>query len=249
MAFLPNTEYLKTLSNSEYEILEYIIKSPSKVSQMTVQELATNTFVSTASIMRLCKKLGYSGFTELKYRLKTDEQIALSDTTITFSDIQTSILSDITKTSNLINHPTIEAVTNLLLSSKRIHLFSKGISNCALDYFSKYLLTCSRDSVLYTDTHIAHLNAARMSEQDVLIVASLSGSTSQVLKTVQVAKAHGATIIAFTKMNNNPIANLSTYNFYISTSESRNDSFDTQSRAGMFYIIDLIIANYVKQLD
>ncbi len=249
MAFLPNTEHLKTLSNSEYEILEYIIKSPSKVSQMTVQELATNTFVSTASIMRLCKKLGYSGFTELKYRLKTDEQHTTSDTTITFSDLQSSILSDITKTSNLINQPTIEAVAKLLLSQKRIHFFSKGISDCALDYFSKYLLTCSRDSVRYTDTHIAHLNAARMSEQDVLIVASLSGSTSQVLKTVQIAKANGATIIAFTKMNNNPIANLSTHNFYLSISENTNNLFDTQSRAGMFYIIDLIIANYVKQLN
>ncbi len=249
MSFLSNTDHLKLLSNSEYEILEFIIKSPSKVSTMTIQELATVTYVSTASIMRLCKKLGCSGFTELKYNLKTQHQPPIKSNSLSFMDMQQLILSEVQQTNSFINHSTINEVTTLLLSDKNIHFFAKGISACVLNYFSKYLQTCLRKNIEYVDTHIAYLNAHSMTNNDVFILCSLSGVTAQVLKAAQIAKANGATIIAFTKMNNNPLALLADHCLYIPTSETINKNFDVQSRLSNYYIIDLIIMNYLKELN
>ena len=249
MSFLSNTEHLKLLSNSEYEILEFIIKSPSKVATMTIQELATVTYVSTASIMRLCKKLGYSGFTELKYHLKTQQEPPIKSNNLSVMDMQQLILSEVQQTNSFINQSTIDEVTNLLLSDKNIHFFAKGISACVLNYFSKYLQTCLRKNVEYVDTHIAYLNANSMTENDVFILCSLSGITAQVLKAAQIAKANGATIIAFTKMNNNPLATLADHCLYIPTSETIHKNFDVQSRLSNYYIVDLIIMNYLKELN
>lgn len=250
--FLPNNQCLNNLSTSEYEILEFIIKNQLLVSNMTVQNLADATFVSTASVMRLCKKIGYSGFSELKYKLKSQEQPPENTTKLDISDMKSIIVRDLGYMTGLINNDTIEEVTKLLLSNKNLHFYAKGITRCALTYFVKYLQTCSRKSYEYLDTHIAHLNAKNMSSNDVLIVASLSGITMQVLKTVQIAKMNGATIVSFTSMksmNNNPIAELSDYNFYVTShAQAKDFEFDVNSRLSMYFIIDLIIMNYLNQI-
>lgn len=41
-----------------------------KVMDESIRELAHDTHVSTATVIRFCKKMGCSGFLELKYKLK-----------------------------------------------------------------------------------------------------------------------------------------------------------------------------------
>lgn len=250
MEFLPNNECLNNLSTAEYEILEFVIKNQVLVSNMTVQNLADATFVSTASVIRLCKKIGFSGFSELKYKLKSQKQTQQNNNNLSVSDMKSIIVRELGYMSSIINNDTIEEVTKLLLSNKNLHFYAKGITRCALTYFVKYLQTCSRQTYEYLDTHIAHLNAKTMTSNDVLIVASLSGITMQVLKMVQIAKINGATIISFTSMNNNPIEELSDYNFYVTShNPTKSFEFDVNSRLNIYFIIDLIIMNYLKQLD
>lgn len=250
MAFSIDHKYLNNLSTAEYKILEYIVKNEKRISDMTVQMLADTTFVSTATIMRLCKKLGYSGFSELKYHLKSAAEIQSPSTNLSILDMKNIIVNDIEHLSHSINYEMVEAVTELLLSNKNIHFFAKGITSCVLSYFAKYLQTCSRKNVEYLDTHIAYLNANQMGKDDVFFVASLSGLTSQVLKASQIAKVNGAIIVAFTSMNNNPISELADYNFYITSHKnSKNFEFDINSRLGMYFVIDLIIMSYLSKIQ
>lgn len=66
---------VESLNETETYVYNYVVKNTKKVLNESIRELANNTHVSTATIMRFCKKMGCEGFTELKYRLKENVEI------------------------------------------------------------------------------------------------------------------------------------------------------------------------------
>ena len=51
-------------------VYNYVVKNLKHILNLSVRELADEVHVSTATVMRFCKKMGYSGFSELKYKIK-----------------------------------------------------------------------------------------------------------------------------------------------------------------------------------
>ena len=66
---------VESLNETETYVYNYVVKNTKKVLNESIRELANDTHVSTATIMRFCKKMGCEGFTELKYRLKENVEI------------------------------------------------------------------------------------------------------------------------------------------------------------------------------
>ena len=56
-------------TKAENEVVSYILEHPKKVTGLTIEQLATVTFSSNSSIVRVCKKVGTKGFSEFKIRL------------------------------------------------------------------------------------------------------------------------------------------------------------------------------------
>ncbi|WP_232489957.1 MurR/RpiR family transcriptional regulator, partial [Pectobacterium parmentieri] len=61
----------QALTRAEYRVLAFIAEHSSLIGKITVRELAQKTYVSTATIMRLCQKIGFSGYSEFIYHCKT----------------------------------------------------------------------------------------------------------------------------------------------------------------------------------
>ena len=62
----------KSLSNSESEVRDYILKNSKSVITMSTQELASKSFTSPATVIRLCQRLGLKGFSELKIMIASE---------------------------------------------------------------------------------------------------------------------------------------------------------------------------------
>lgn len=243
-----NTDILTKLSSSEIDVLKYIDNNKKIVLGMSIQELSKETYISTATIMRLCKKMGLSGFSELKYRIR--ERINLEKNNsierTSLNKIIDNTMFELIQSSNLIDKNSIEKVVELLLSNKNIHFFGKGLTSTAFKYISKQLLTCNRLNICYEDTHIAYLAAERMTKNDVLFVASLSGKTKQIVNMVQIAKSKGATIIALTNIDSNIIAELADINFYVYAQDDEESEYDMKSRMPILLILNIIVRYYVE---
>ena len=52
------------------QVYEYVVKDPEKVKYMRIRELADEVHVSTSTILRFCKKMGCSGYSEFKLQLR-----------------------------------------------------------------------------------------------------------------------------------------------------------------------------------
>ena len=61
-----NNSVIQRLSANELAILEYIYENHEDVVHMSIRELSQAVSYSSATILRFCKKLGLSGFSELK---------------------------------------------------------------------------------------------------------------------------------------------------------------------------------------
>lgn len=62
---LKQTKFTKT----EQDVGNYMISNPSKIINMSIQELTDKTYSSNVTIMRICKKIGLKGFSNLKINL------------------------------------------------------------------------------------------------------------------------------------------------------------------------------------
>ena len=63
------------LTKSENKLANYIATHTEHVIYDTIKSLGTATNTGDATIVRLCKKLGYSGFSDLKIALAQDSMI------------------------------------------------------------------------------------------------------------------------------------------------------------------------------
>ena len=64
------TQSQKNLSEMDLDILTYVVKHQKEVQNANIIALANAVHVSKSSVLRMTKKLGFSGYTEFKYFLK-----------------------------------------------------------------------------------------------------------------------------------------------------------------------------------
>lgn len=64
-----NLKENKELSKNERILADYILKHPEDVLKMSSKDLGKECFVSTATVYRLCDKLGLLGFSDLKIKI------------------------------------------------------------------------------------------------------------------------------------------------------------------------------------
>ena len=64
------TQSQKNLSDMDLEILAYVVKHHKQVQNANIIDLSKAVHVSKSSVLRMTKKLGFSGYTEFKYFLK-----------------------------------------------------------------------------------------------------------------------------------------------------------------------------------
>ena len=65
-----SADVINSLSPLELEVLRYINLHKEEIAGMSIHDLAKTTFVSTTTIIRLCKKLNLEGYSHLKYFLR-----------------------------------------------------------------------------------------------------------------------------------------------------------------------------------
>ncbi|WP_019637878.1 MurR/RpiR family transcriptional regulator [Paenibacillus fonticola] len=65
-------KYMKNLTTQEKSIVDYILKQPGMVFEVTAQELARLTYTSSSTVVRLCKKLGVKGYPDFQLKMALD---------------------------------------------------------------------------------------------------------------------------------------------------------------------------------
>lgn len=244
-------DVINSLSPLELELLRYINTHKEDIAGMSIHDLAKNTFVSTTTIIRLCKKLNLEGYSHLKYFLRDKLASAPPAENIyasrSLEELLAEELSDIERTARGIDLNTVQEIASLMHQKTQIHFFAKGLTSIVFEYASRHLLSLSRHVTLYQDTHIAYIQAENLTENDIVFLASLSGETEQVVRVAQVAQARKAKIVTFTVTPTSRLARIGDYHFLLVNDATTTLDVDTKSRCQLMLILNIIIKAFVQQ--
>lgn len=252
-ALLSLRERSKTFSVTEREVAESILANPKLVVDMSVHELAKFTFSSASTIVRLCNHTGYSGYKEFRkavtYELALREQSKKTEQReITRSDSLNDIIDKITylninsleETRELLDVRVLRECVELVKNARVIYLFGLGASLCAAKDAYLKLLRLNRLAVINDDWHSQILQARNATREDLALVISYSGATTEIIECMRTLKENGTPIIAITRCVQSPVSELADQKLYTAANESLFRSGAMSSRMSQLNVIDIL---------
>ncbi|HGQ1384558.1 TPA: MurR/RpiR family transcriptional regulator [Streptococcus pneumoniae] len=222
---------------------DYILVRDSEIVYETSSEIVSKVKVGEGTLNRFCKKIGYSGFQELKLKMTKDileleSQKMSSDTFI--DEIKNNYLSIVESTRKLIDGRQIELAIKLIRETNQILMIGVGSSGNAAREFESSLLRIGIISKTVIDTHFQLMHTALLKDNDLIIAFSLSGSTKEVEETLLNAKRKNVKIISITNYSSRNIAKLSDCVLLTSKKESYLEGGSLMAKASQLFIIDVI---------
>ncbi|MCF1777191.1 MurR/RpiR family transcriptional regulator [Lactobacillus jensenii] len=236
------------LSESEKEIIQGLLSSAKENSQLSLKDLSKKLYVSESAIFRLCKKLGLSGYSELRFEL-------LAASSVNHQPNNNFIKEMADLTTNTIKQFEARNLTNFYIdiqTAKNIYLYSTGWQQELLaSYISKELFLLGKQTVLLPSA----LDELKMRGQffnkgDMLWTISYSGNNSAIVNELKKIRLidDKLKLVSLTKMGSNDLATISDYSFFFQTidfSYQNNGGGNPRSCFSPAYIlIDLLINGY-----
>lgn len=245
-------EILHTLPSAEGKIAAFILEDPAKILEMPIEEIAARGQASTASVVRLSKRLGYSGYKDLCRALSVDlalqkvekpyeEVMPGADLSAVISGSYHANLKLIENTLTICDMEEIQKAVDLMIKARRVDFYGAGGSGVVARYAAGQFLKLDKLSLFDEDAHRQALMAATLKPKDVAVLISCSGNTRTTLEIMRAAKETGATTVSLTKYGDSPLAALSDIRLFADTSaNSLFQSRSANSRVGQFALIDVL---------
>ncbi len=195
----------------------------------SITAIAERSNVSTPTVVRMSKKLGFKGFPELQTALRGELEARISnpiskherwtqnapDTHILnrFAD---AVMDNLRSTLKQINPETFNAVVDLLSDpTHAIHVVGGRITNSMAGYFFNHMQVM-RSGV----THVASNSntwphyVLNMKAGDILLAFDIRRYEHNLLRLAKMAKAKDVTLILITDQWGSPVAKFATHSFY-----------------------------------
>ena len=194
-------DQVKSLNELETLAFNYIVKN-SQAKDMTIRELAQKVYVSTSTIIRMANKLGFDGWAELKFYLKSEFNRAVEEQ-------HYDNMMEFNLFLHRMSQPTYQHRLNetaRLISETRYCVFmGVGQSGAIAAYGARYFTSIGLKAFAISDPYIA----IQVYGEDVVgIVLSESGETEQVVNKTIELKGAGSKVISVTNNEENSIARL-----------------------------------------
>ncbi|WDT66561.1 MurR/RpiR family transcriptional regulator [Companilactobacillus crustorum] len=246
------------LTKTEQKIAEFIIQNPTKVTTMSVQDLATEIPTSSASIVRFSKLFcADGGFSELKLKLSAEsdqdneiyDEIAPQDS---IDDLKKKLSfrvnQTILRTNTSLDNQDLNTAIKILHDKELIVSFGIGASHIAAEDFQQKFFRIGKTVITNNDHHVISTILLAKKEEAAILIISNSGETKEAIELARLAKQNKIPIIVLTHKNVSALAKLATVILVHddSTENSSLRSAATTSLIAQFYAIDLLYYSYFK---
>ncbi len=219
----------------EYSIYNCITRNKERVPHMKIKELADEAHVSTATVLRFCKKLGCEGYSEFRLRYKEylkNQQILLNDT------IETTFKGFVSRMDSKDFQESIDNAFQLLKDSQRIIFIGIGSSGILGKYGARYFSNIGRFSLYIEDPFLPILQD--MTDHTVTIVLSESGDTYQMLKLANQLKQKGSRLLAITNKADSPLSKLADCSIFYYVPQLKANGTNITTQIPVVYILETL---------
>lgn len=217
------------LTRAERQLANAMLASYPVLGLDSITAVATASGISTPTVVRMAKKLGYSGFPEMQAALRGELEATISNPIAkherwTASAPDTHILNrfadkvtdNLRQTLRQLPAETFAGVVKLLADhDRRVHIVGGRITRSLADYLFTHMQVV-RSGV----THVASNSntwphyVLEMNEGDVLVAFDVRRYEQEILRLAEMAQARGAVIVLFTDQWGSPAAKHAAHAFH-----------------------------------
>ena len=187
-----NWEIIDKLSKTELAIVQFINTHEREFSQLSILDIAMETFSSPATVSRAIKKCNISGFSELRFlSLKREENRPVYQA----GEIISQSLNEVQAVIESISISKLIKASDLIRSAGKIYVLGRGLSEYVAEEFSLKLQLLGMDSMFIHDPNIMLRKTQNARREDLVINFTLNGETQEIIDSSINAKANEAGII------------------------------------------------------
>ncbi|MGG4608646.1 MurR/RpiR family transcriptional regulator [Providencia sp. Me31A] len=204
---------------TEQRIATFLLDNRESLIAMNAAELAQAAGVSSASVIRFSRQMGYRGYPEFKVDYLSDEKqhkaeslygnLSRNDETAQIiAKTGQMFISTIEKSLDLLDPLVVDDVAQKMKNAKRIVLFGIGSSAIvASDIFHK-LIRINKHTLFSYDLHVQLSYSANLSPDDLAIAVTARGNTQEINNMLRAAKESGCTTVTLTRFGQDEAAKL-----------------------------------------
>lgn len=225
---------IANLNDTETNIYQYIVKNMNDVLKMSVRELASETFVSTATIVRFCQKLDCDGFTEFKTKLR----IFYEGSMLPNIDDEVDVLLDFFSYSRSDDFKErIDTFVKYIQEARTICFVGIGTSGVLGEFGERYFSNVGYFSQSIKDPYYPPL--VDNTDTHLLIVISESGETREVVDQIRIYQSNNTKILTITNKPGSTIDKIADASIYYYVKDIvLPQTYNISSQVPVIYIIE-----------
>ncbi len=234
-------------------LAEVVLASPHEVIYQSVTELAEGAEVGEASVIRLCRDLGFKGFQDFKLALAadlarvTDRGTGAPSGAGVLERVTEAALRAVSETSAMLAG-TLEPALTALEGARTLLIYGAGASGISAQDYGYKLLRLGYSVGVHTDAHLAAMAAATLPAEAVVIALTRSGSTLDTVKVLELARTRGVNTLLVTERVKSPATAVADVVLYTSSSESPLTGGSISSKIGQLLVLDALFAELLERL-
>lgn len=191
--------------NALARVAQYVLENPKRAVRQSLGELSAASQSGQASIFRLCRELGFKGFTDFKLALaaeighrETEIDRGVSLTVNSLDEVVSLINRSVLSTRQLLQPELVASAAPRLLNARQVNIYGSGDSGLAGEVLFHRLRRIGVRVRVFANVGYAHETAEAMTKEDAAIAVSQSGASPDTVEFLRRAHRIGAFSLAIT---------------------------------------------------
>jgi DNA-binding MurR/RpiR family transcriptional regulator len=247
---------LPSLRPAERRVAEAVLADPAATAELSISALARQCATSETTVMRLCRSLGLERFPELRLamaRAASRDEARYGEGAQFSGDISpTDSLADVVRkigfsdaraiqdTTSTLDIEALGQAADALNRARRIDIYGIGASGFVCQDLHQKLHRIGMLASTWQEPHAALTSAALLTDQDVALGISHTGTTIDTIEPLRLAAKRGSTTIAITNFISSPITEYANLVLATAARETTFRSGATTSRIAQLAVVDCL---------
>ena len=243
------------MGSAEKRVADWLFMHSGEVLPYSITDLASKCESSEATIVRFSKRLGCTGYQDLKLTLAKEHDKKVISPTITGEDDCYSIFEKVCndaymsleRTKKTLSPEAMTKAAKAIARARRVVLIGLGSSASVAEDAAGKFLRAGCNASAYSDTHMQVIAVSQLRSGDCVIGVSQSGSSKDIVEAMKTARTHGATAISITSRERSPITRQSDVVLLTDTGETLHSTLGLNSHLSRLVVIDALCYKIVYE--
>jgi len=251
--FEATAENLRGLNRTERDLFDYVVKNMGEVKHMSIQKFAAGKFLSTTTIFRFTKKLGFSGYSDFINSLLVTSHIhedTASTLAVTGPGYSEDYLKNAIEAVRVMSKPRIEKVIDLLSLDPNIYILTDDNTHAIGQYCERLFIGLGFHAYFPETAYQMHNLVNRIRGGDMILALSYSGDDAVMIDFIErVLLRERPHLLSITRADNNTLESLSDTNFYVFADELQIGGMCLRSSVTMLMIVELLVYEFISRKE